>query len=63
MLERAIEVDSRNPSVWLRYIEMEMKIKNVNSARNIFDRVVSFLPRVDMFWYKYVYMEEILDNV
>ena len=42
---------------------MEMKHKNVNRARNIFDRAVQILPRVDTFWYKYTYMEEILDNV
>ncbi len=42
---------------------MEMRHKNINHARNIFDRAVAVLPRVDMFWYKYTYMEEMLDNV
>ena len=41
---------------------MEMKHKNVNRARNVFDRVVAILPKVDVFWYKYTYMEEVLEN-
>ena len=40
-----------------------MKHKNINRARNIFDRAVSILPRVDVFWFKYTYMEELLENV
>jgi crooked neck len=40
-----------------------MKLKNINHARNVFDRAVAILPRVDQFWYKYIYMEEMLDNV
>ena len=40
-----------------------MKNKNINRARNIFDRAVQILPRVDTFWYKYTYMEELLENV
>lgn len=42
---------------------MEMRYKNVNRARNVFDRAVQILPRVDSFWYKYAYMEELLENV
>lgn len=42
---------------------MEMKHKNVNHARNIWDRCVELLPRVDQLWYKYAYMEEMLGNV
>jgi len=30
---------------------MEMKNRNVNHARNLFDRAVTLLPRVDQFWY------------
>ncbi len=40
-----------------------MKSKFVNRARNVWDRAVSLLPRVDTFWYKYTYMEEMLGNV
>ena len=42
---------------------MEMKHRNVSLARNLFDRAVTILPRVDQFWYRYTYMEELLDNV
>lgn len=39
-----------------------MRNKNVNSARNIWDRAVTLLPRVAQFWYKYAYMEQIMGN-
>jgi crooked neck len=48
--------------LWLKYSEMEMRNKFVNHARNVYDRAVSLLPRVDQFWYKYSYMEEMLGN-
>ena len=32
-------------------------------ARNLLDRAVTILPRVDKLWYKYVHMEETLGNV
>lgn len=41
---------------------MEMRNKHVNHARNIWDRACKHLPRVDQFWYKYAYMEEMLAN-
>lgn len=40
-----------------------MKSRNINHARNILDRAVTILPRVDKLWYKYVYMEETLGNI
>ena len=39
---------------------MEMKHKFINHARNVWERATTYLPRVDQFWYKYAYMEEIL---
>ncbi|KAF9054927.1 hypothetical protein BDP27DRAFT_1345134 [Rhodocollybia butyracea] len=45
------------------YTEMELKNRNVQHARNLFDRAVTLLPRVDQLWYKYVYLEELLQNV
>lgn len=42
---------------------MEMRNRQVNHARNLWDRVVTILPRVSQFWYKYTYMEEMLENV
>ncbi len=41
---------------------MEMKNKNVVHARNIWDRACKHLPRVEQFWLKYTYMEEMLGN-
>ncbi|CAA6661039.1 unnamed protein product [Spirodela intermedia] len=61
--ERALEVDYRNHTLWLKYAEVEMKNKFVNHARNIWDRAVALLPRVDQLWYKYIHMEEMLSNV
>ncbi len=40
-----------------------MKTRNINHARNLLDRAVTILPRVDKLWYKYVYMEETLGNI
>ena len=44
-------------AVWQKYAEMEMSNRFVNRARNVFDRVVALLPRVEVFWYKYSHME------
>ncbi|KAL6056271.1 Crooked neck-like protein 1, variant 2 [Balamuthia mandrillaris] len=41
---------------------MEMKHKNINHARNVWDRAITLLPRVSQFWYKYIYMEDVLGN-
>lgn len=42
---------------------MEMRHRFINHARNIWDRAVQILPRVDQLWYKYIHMEEMLGNV
>lgn len=42
---------------------MEMRNRQVNHARNLWDRAVTILPRVSQFWYKYTYMEEMLENI
>jgi hypothetical protein len=42
---------------------MELKARNVQHARNLFDRAVTLLPRINQIWYKYVYLEELLGNV
>jgi crooked neck len=47
----------------MNYSETELKSRNVQHARNLFDRAVTLLPRVDQLWYKYVYLEELLQNV
>lgn len=35
----------------------------MNHARNVWDRAVTILPRCNQLWYKYTYMEEMLDNI
>ncbi|KAI5315407.1 hypothetical protein L3X38_044583 [Prunus dulcis] len=45
--ERTLEVDHRNPTLWRNYAEAEMKNKFINHARNVWDRAVTLLPRVD----------------
>ena len=45
VFERALEIDYKNVSLWLKYVEMEMKHKFVNHARNVFERAVDLLPR------------------
>lgn len=47
VFERALDVDPRSVDLWLRYAEMELKARNVNHARNVYDRAVTLLPRVD----------------
>ena len=42
---------------------MEMRNRQVNHARNIWDQAVTILPRANQFWYKYTYMEEMVGNV
>jgi len=63
VFERGLNEDSQSVSLWLAYIEAELKHRNINHARNLLNRVVSILPRVDKFWYKFVYMEETLNNI
>lgn len=60
--ERALEVDYKNVSLWMKYISMEMRHKFVKHARNIFERALDVLPRIDQLWYKYAYMEELLGH-
>lgn len=46
-----------------QYAEFEMRQKQINHARNIWDRAVTIQPRVKQFWLKYAYMEEVLGNL
>jgi len=48
--ERTLDVTYTNASVWLKYAEMEMRHRFINHARNVWDRAVSLLPRVDQLW-------------
>ncbi|PNF41875.1 hypothetical protein B7P43_G15716 [Cryptotermes secundus] len=42
---------------------MEVRNRQVNHARNLWDRAVTVLPRANQLWYKYTYMEEMIGNV
>mmetsp|Transcript_13633 Transcript_13633/g.41472 ORF Transcript_13633/g.41472 Transcript_13633/m.41472 type:complete len:576 (+) Transcript_13633:416-2143(+) len=42
---------------------MEMRNRHINAARNVWDRAVTMMPRVDQFWFKYIYMEEMVGNI
>lgn len=44
-------------------VAQELKARNIAHARNLFDRAVTLLPRIDQIWYKYVFLEELLGNV
>jgi hypothetical protein len=46
-----------------RRLLQELKARNISHARNLFDRAVTLLPRIDQIWYKYVFLEELLGNV
>ena len=39
-----------------------MRHKFINHAKNIWERAIYHMPRVDQFWYKYAYMEEIIGD-
>lgn len=37
--------------------------RQINHARNIWDRAVTILPMATQFWLKYSYMEELIENI
>ncbi|KAL5541400.1 hypothetical protein UlMin_043444 [Ulmus minor] len=47
---QALEVDYRNHTLWLKYDEFEMKMKFINHAMNVWDHVITLLPRMDQLW-------------
>jgi len=63
VFERALDIDYKETRVWTAYADMEIRGKFVNRARNILDRAVALLPRVDALWYKYVFLEEAVGNI
>jgi len=58
-----LEVAHTDPALWVKYAEMEMRGRFIAHARNVWDRAVTLLPRVDQLWYKYVHMEEVLGDI
>jgi hypothetical protein len=51
VFERALDVNYNAPNIWLKYAEMEMRHRFVNHARNVWDRAVTLMPRVDQLWW------------
>lgn len=62
IFERALLVNVQHIPFWTHYIKFELSHKNVNHARNLLDRAVTTLPRVDKLWFLYVQTEETLHN-
>ena len=58
-----MEVAHADPALWVKYAEMEMRGRFIAHARNVWDRAVTLLPRVDQLWYKYVHMEEVIGDI
>ncbi|VBB25931.1 unnamed protein product [Acanthocheilonema viteae] len=56
VFERALDTDHRSITLWLQN-------KQINHARNIWDRAIAILPRATQFWLKYSYMEELIGNI
>nr|GEY50024.1 crooked neck-like protein 1 [Tanacetum cinerariifolium] len=67
--ERALDVDYRDPSMWLKFVDMEMKNKFINHARNesvgnkqrireVYERAIANVPPVDekRYWQRYIYL-------
>ncbi|XP_050371698.1 LOW QUALITY PROTEIN: uncharacterized protein LOC126789549 [Argentina anserina] len=53
----------QNLNLWIKYAEMEINNKQINHARNVLDRAVQYLPRVNQLWRKYIHMEEMIGNL
>ena len=50
IFERALDVDNTAAPLWLKYAAFEIRNKYINRARNVYDRAVTLLPRVDQLW-------------
>lgn len=66
-------MDQTATPLWLKYAEFEIRNKYINRARNVYDRAVTILPRVDQLWsvreklliyrYKYAYLQEMTGDI
>ena len=63
IFERALDVHATDIKLWSRYVDAELREKNIAHARNLLDRAVTILPRVNQLWFKYVRTEEALKDV
>ncbi|KAL4651519.1 hypothetical protein ACB092_01G165900 [Castanea dentata] len=61
--ERALGIEHRNHTLWLKHSEFEMNNKFINHARNVWNRAVTILPRVNLLLHKYIHMEEVIGNI
>uniref|UniRef100_A0A0E0M6K2 Pre-mRNA-splicing factor Syf1-like N-terminal HAT-repeats domain-containing protein n=1 Tax=Oryza punctata TaxID=4537 RepID=A0A0E0M6K2_ORYPU len=50
----------RDHGVWIKYAQFEARSGRVGHARNVLDRAVAILRRVDRIWLEYLRMEELL---
>ena len=50
IFERALDVDHTATPLWLKYAAFETRNKFINRARNVYDRAVTILPRVNQLW-------------
>ena len=63
VFERALQFTGfKEATVWNCYIDMELRHKQYQHARNIFERSVKILPRYDDFWLRYAKFEETVGN-
>jgi hypothetical protein len=44
LIEILTRLDPANVTVWLRYVDAELKERNIMHARNLLDRAVTILP-------------------
>jgi crooked neck len=62
--ERALEFSRfREPTVWICYVDMELRHKQIAYALNVLERSITILPRHDRFWLKYALLLESLGNI
>lgn len=63
VFERGLRfTEFKEPIVWNCYVDMEIRHKQFNYARNIYERAITLLPRYDEFWLKYAQLEISLSN-
>ena len=64
VFERGLEFTNfKQQEIWRCYIDMELKHKQINHARNLLERVTTILPRYDQFWLRYAQLEERIGNM
>ncbi|EAY07349.1 Crooked neck protein-related protein [Trichomonas vaginalis G3] len=63
VFERALKfTEYKEQTVWNCYVDMELRHKQFNYARNLYERAVTLLPRYDEFWLRYAQLEISISN-